>query len=153
MVSKLYQTKIEKIEKNRLSKKIAELLISAKDASKQAYAPYSTFKVGAAVLLSKGDIIHACNIENEASPSGICAEQLAVFKSLSDNKNNVITDLAIFAADISQNAIISPCGNCRQVLYEVEKKQKSAISIYMDAGEYVWYCKSASELMPLPFER
>lgn len=107
------------------------LLLKAKEISKTAYAPYSKFHVGAAVLLENGQIILGNNQENIAYPSGLCAERVALFSAGANFPQEKILLLAIVANGelVDKNAIISPCGSCRQVIFESERRQKEPIRI------------------------
>ncbi len=90
------------------------LLRAAMDARQKAYAPYSNFKVGAALLTADGEIVTGCNIENSAYSPTICAERCAMAKAVSEGKRNFIA-IAVVGPEDSQT---TPCGVCRQVLYE-----------------------------------
>ena len=109
------------------------LIQAAKEAAKNAYAPYSNFKVGAAVLLDNGKIIIGNNQENAAYPSGLCAERVAVFAASSQYPDAVIKAVAITAVSDSFeiNTPISPCGACRQVLTEYEFKSGEDIKLIL----------------------
>ncbi len=95
----------------------SKLLAVAKDAVKRAYAPYSKFRVGAAVLTKKGNIFSGCNIENSSYGLTVCAERVAIFSAIAQEGGE---DMEIQALVISceQNSLCSPCGACRQVIYE-----------------------------------
>lgn len=97
------------------------LIEEAKKARKMAYAPYSEFLVGAALLLEDGSIFHGCNIENAAYSPSNCAERTAIFKAISEGKRNFLA-IAIVGAkkDIPEEQwdFCTPCGVCRQVLTE-----------------------------------
>jgi len=96
-----------------LSAEIRQELIAAAVAARQwAYAPYSKFLVGAALLTESGKIYDGINIENAAYPSGICAERVAVFKAVSEGERKFV------AIAVSTSNAGSPCGACRQVLAE-----------------------------------
>ncbi len=92
-----------------------ELYESALKASENAYAPYSHFRVGAAVLLENGDIVTGCNIENASYGATMCAERVALFKTVSEGKKNIIK-IAVASPD-TQTAY--PCGMCLQVMSEL----------------------------------
>ncbi len=96
-----------------------ELILCAKEARKNAYAPYSGFHVGAALLCEDGTVYTGCNIENSSYPAGICAERTAVFKAVSEGKRK-FRALAIVGAPAGKpiHAFCTPCGICRQVLSE-----------------------------------
>lgn len=111
-----------------------ELLINeARLALKTAYAPYSQFKVGAAVLLENGETVHGSNQENAASPSGLCAERVAIFAAKVKYPETAIKAIAITAHtnNFEIDTPITPCGSCRQVMAEVEKQQDGKIKILM----------------------
>jgi len=90
------------------------LMEKAKEASKNAYAKYSNFKVGACVLTKSGNIYTGCNVENASYGLAICAERCAIFKAISNGEKE-ITAVAIYSPNM-QNCM--PCGACRQVIYE-----------------------------------
>jgi cytidine deaminase len=92
------------------------LLRSARKAMKNAYAPFSNFKVGAAILTAKGDIFVGCNVENSSYGMTNCAERTAIFSAVS-NKGPGLEVLAVAVAN-AQGVPCSPCGACRQVIYE-----------------------------------
>jgi cytidine deaminase len=94
----------------------AELLSAARDAAQHAYAPYSDFRVGAALLLEGGDIVTAANVENASYGLSICAERSAVARAVAQHGPK----LRIHAVAVTNlnNAASSPCGACRQVLAE-----------------------------------
>lgn len=89
-----------------------QLVDAARKARKNAYAPYSKYKVGAAVLAKSGKIFSGCNIENAAYPSGLCAERVAIFKAVSEGEREFVA-IAVVTSNCG-----SPCGACRQVLSE-----------------------------------
>lgn len=94
-----------------------ELIDIAFQASKNAYAPYSHFPVGAAILCNDGTIYKGCNIENAAYPSGICGERVALFNAVSDGKR--ADDIKAIAIVASGDTIAFSCGACRQVMVEL----------------------------------
>ncbi len=130
------------------------LLETAKEAAKKAYAPYSNFYVGAALLLEDDTIVIGNNQENNAFPSGLCAERVAVFAASSQFPEKQIKAIAITAtsAKINIDYPVSPCGACRQVLFEAEFKQKSNIKVILsgNSGKAI-ILNSVTDLMPLNF--
>lgn len=124
-------------------------------ASEQAYAPYSKFKVGAAVLLSNGKIITANNQENASYPEGLCAERVALFYASAQYPNKKIIALAV-AGNSNQNITdipITPCGGCRQVLSEYESKQQEIIKIFMTGiSGKIMMVDGIDNLLPFRFE-
>jgi cytidine deaminase len=109
----------------------SNLLLQAKTALQNAYAPYSNFKVGAAVLLENNEIVLGSNQENIAYPSGLCAERVALFYAGANFPTEKIRTLAVAAEGdlVDFDAILSPCGACRQVIFESEKRQQTAVRI------------------------
>ena len=130
-----------------------ELILSAKEAAKLAYAPYSRFRVGAAIRLESGRIVHGSNVENAAFPSGICAERTAVAGAVSNYPDDKPLAMAIAAmTDEGLTAeCISPCGNCRQVIAEEEMRTGKQIRIILCGRNKVQVVNSISLLLPLGF--
>ncbi len=134
---------------------IQELMNKAQQARENAYAPYSHFRVGAALRLSSGVIVTGNNQENAAFPSGLCAERVAIFNAGANFPNETITDLAITVRAESHEVAeaIAPCGACRQSLAEYEQKQKTPIAIYFmgETGDIIKVA-SVMDLLPLGFD-
>ena len=131
------------------------LINAAKQASANAYAPYSNFNVGAALLLENGEIITGNNQENAAYPSGLCAERTAVFYANAQYPNQKIEAMAVAAfynGEFTED-LISPCGSCRQVLLEVESRYNSPVKILLYKKGEVYVADSMSSLMPLSFTK
>lgn len=128
------------------------LLKKAIEARKKAYAPYSKFNVGAAILLENDSVILGNNQENAAYPSGMCAERVAIWKASSEFPNTKVLKIAITAASSIKkvNKPIGPCGACRQTLSEYEINQKKPIEIIF-MGEVGQIVKTKSLLSLLPF--
>jgi cytidine deaminase len=124
-------------------------------AMSNAYAPYSQFSVGAALLLENGVLIQGNNQENAAYPSGLCAERVAFFTAGANYPNIRIIAAAVSAssAQYTQGEPVTPCGNCRQSMLEYELKQNVDIALYMisPSGEIV-KSPSIKQLLPLYFE-
>lgn len=114
-----------------------------------AYAPYSKFKVGAAILLENGKMIGGSNQENMALPSGLCAERVAIFSVSSQYPFVEIKSLALVSSN--EEIIPSPCGACRQVIMEHKRRQNSDFDVIMSSVTNVIIIK-ASALLPLDFE-
>lgn len=131
------------------------LIDAAKEATSNAYAPYSKFHVGAALLLENGKIITGNNQENAAYPSGLCAERTAVFYANAQYPDQKIEALAVaaFYNDKFTDDLISPCGSCRQVLLEVESRYNSPVKIMLYKNGEVYVAESMSSLMPLSFTK
>jgi cytidine deaminase len=132
------------------------LMNKAIEAKQNAYAPYSKFKVGAAMLLEDGSIITGNNQENAAYPSGMCAERVAIWKASSEFPNKKILKLAISASSSFQilKEPVAPCGACRQTLSEYEIKQKDKIEVYFmgEEGEII-KTESVLDLLPIAFDK
>lgn len=133
-------------------KDIQSLMSIAIEARNKAYAPYSKFHVGTALLLDNGEVISGSNQENASYPSGLCAERTAIFYSGSKYPKAKILKMAITAASQNQKTSkpIPPCGACRQSIAEYETKQGKAIEIYF-MGEIGNVMKSNSLANLLPF--
>ena len=131
------------------------LIDAAKVATSNAYAPYSNFHVGAALLLENGKIVTGNNQENAAYPSGLCAERTAVFYANAQYPDQKIEAIAIAAFYNGQftDDLISPCGSCRQVLLEVESCYNSPVKILLYKKGEVYMADSMSSLMPLSFTK
>ena len=141
---------------NELPSEIQTLMNQAIETRKNAYAPYSKFRVGAAILLDNGKIVLGSNQENAAYPSGLCAERVAIFQAGAIYPNAKIVKLAITAASDSNPTLspIPPCGACRQSIAEYEFKQETPIEIYFmgESGE-VYKSNSINNLLPLSFDK
>lgn len=141
---------------NELPEEIQFLMHQAIETRKNAYAPYSKFRVGAAILLDNGKIVLGSNQENAAYPSGLCAERVAIFQAGAIYPNAKIVKLAITAASDTNPTLspIPPCGACRQSIAEYEFKQDTAIEIYFmgESGE-VYKSNSINNLLPLSFDK
>jgi cytidine deaminase len=135
---------------------IQNLMHEAVAIRKTAYAPYSNFKVGTAILLDNGEIILGSNQENAAYPSGLCAERVAVFYAGTKYPEAKILKMAISAAsdNTTTSAPIPPCGACRQSIAEYEIKQNTPIEIYF-MGEIgsIYKSDSLKNLLPLLFDK
>ncbi|MDF9830995.1 cytidine deaminase [Parabacteroides sp. PF5-6] len=146
------ETKIEVISIEELSPLDAELMNKAVSAAKDAYAPYSGFHVGVALMLTNGKIIVGNNQENAAYPSGLCAERVALFTAGAQYPNIPVRDIAIAAIkDGEVRSHISPCGACRQVMFESENRGKVPMRILLCGNEEIQVISSARDLLPLAF--
>jgi cytidine deaminase len=99
-------------------KQLEELLQSAQQASERAYAPFSNFCVGAAVLTSDGRVFLGCNVENSSYGLTNCAERTAIFTAVAEGAITAERDLVAVAVVNREGVACSPCGACRQVMYE-----------------------------------
>ncbi|WP_394760246.1 cytidine deaminase [Flavobacterium sp.] len=135
---------------------VNELMQKAIAVRKNAYAPYSKFHVGAAILLDNGEISVGSNQENAAYPSGLCAERVAIFHAGAIYPHAKIVKMAITAGSTTSvtSKPIPPCGACRQSIFEYEFRQDSSIEIYFmgETGE-VYKSNSIQNLLPLTFDK
>jgi cytidine deaminase len=131
-----------------------DLLAEARNAMKSAYAPYSTYHVGAAVMLGNGKIVTGNNQENAAYPSGLCAERVALFYASSQYPEVPVKSIAIAAKakyyDIG--APVTPCGSCRQVMAETESRHHNHLRLIMsgDNGKII-VVEGVENILPLMF--
>lgn len=142
-------------DKLHLPKEIESLMNQAIEVRDKAYAPYSKFNVGAAILLDNDQIVTGSNQENAAFPSGLCAERVAIFQAGSLYPDIQIKAICISAASQIHviNKPIPPCGACRQSIAEYEQKQKNDIAIYfMGQSGQVYKANSLKDLLPLSFD-
>lgn len=156
MKTKRLQAEIIEFSTEReLNGQDAELVKFARKAVTTAYAPYSKFRVGAAVLLANGKIICGSNQENAAYPSGLCAERVAIFAAASSFPKIEIKAIAVSVdsgKNNSYNEPVAPCGACRQVMAEFELLSKKNIRILMSGKKgKVFLMNSVKELLPLMF--
>jgi len=130
------------------------LLKRAHKACENAYAPYSLFKVGAAVELNNGAIVIGSNQENMAYPSGLCAERVAVFAAISQYPEATIRRIAISTiGETNTNPLpAAPCGSCRQVMLEYELNQEYEIDVILGHPEKtIRIIRGIKNLLPLHF--
>ncbi|HCE59015.1 MAG TPA: cytidine deaminase [Prolixibacteraceae bacterium] len=130
------------------------LVFAAREAAEKAYAPYSKFNVGAAVLLANGEIIRGNNQENADFTDGICAERVALFFAHATYPGVAVKALAVTAK--TGGKLISgpaqPCGSCRQVLIETESRFKQSIRLILDGAEKIMVLDGADSLLPFAFK-
>lgn len=135
---------------------VQKLMQKASVARDNAYAPYSKFHVGAAILLNNGEIVTGSNQENASFPSGLCAERTAIYYSGAKYPEAKILKMAIIAGSTKNvtSKPIPPCGACRQAIAEYEIKQESPIEIYFmgETGKVV-KSNSLANLLPLMFDK
>ena len=141
---------------NELPEDVQNLMENAIVIRKTAYAPYSKFRVGVAILLDNGKTVLGSNQENAAYPSGLCAERIAIFQAGSIYPDANIIKMAITAASDANKTTkpIPPCGACRQSIAEYEIKQEKPIEIYFmgEIGE-IYKSESIKNLLPLLFDK
>ena len=145
--------KIQIYNYNELQSEEKKLIDFAKDACAHAYAPYSQFQVGAAVLLANGEIVAGSNQENVAFPSGLCAERTALFYANSQYPDQEVKSLAVAAYTQGDflDRPISPCGACRQVILETEIRFQNPVRIYLYGKSEIYVIEGIKDLLPLAF--
>ena len=126
------------------------LRLAALAAARGAYAPYSHFRVGAALRMADGSILTGSNQENAAYPSGICAERNALFAAGAAHPGLAVQTLLLLALDPDDSPVpfISPCGACRQVMMETQTRQKSPLRVLLCGAETVLEFPSVDPLLP-----
>lgn len=140
--------------KEELSEENAMLIQRAEDALEKAYAIYSKFHVGAALLLDNGEIITGNNQENIAYPSSLCAERVALYYCKAHYPDSVVKKMAIMARSEKGDLLeaISPCGGCRQVMSEYERVQADNMQVILKGeGDSIMIFDSVGDLLPLSF--
>jgi cytidine deaminase len=130
-----------------------KLLEKAIEATKSSYAPYSGFNVGAAVLMGNGEIVTGSNQENAASPSGLCAERVALFAAHHNYPSSPVKAIAIVG---SQNGILTstltyPCAACIQVMVESQKRAGAPIAVIVGSAGKIQVMESIEALLPFSF--
>lgn len=131
------------------------LVDKANQMAINAYAPYSHYKVGAALLLANGTVVGGNNQENIAYPSGLCAERVAFFAASANYPGVEIVAVAIAAINerSESDGPCTPCGSCRQVMAEYETKQGKPITLVMPGGKGTYIITpDIATLLPLQFK-
>ncbi len=123
---------------------------AAREACRGSFSPYSNFKVGAAALLESGRIVTGSNQESEVFPAGICAERNLLFHHMHSTPDDRIVIMAV--ASVPGERECYPCGICRQVLNDVQKRQGSPIRLIMCSTSSATAVDSVSYLLPFTFE-
>ena len=140
---------------DNLPQDIISLMDHAAEARKKAYAPYSKFSVGVAILLENGEIVTGSNQENASYPSGSCAERTAIYYAGAKFPNVKMLKMTVIAGSQIKQTLepIPPCGACRQAIAEYEVKQETPIEIYFmgETGKVV-KSESLANLLPLLFD-
>ena len=154
------KTLIKETSMEELSASDRRLVEMAKEATQRAYAPFSKYQVGAAILLDNGKVVEGSNQENAAYPSGTCAERTAAFYASSSNPGIAFKKLAIAAwinpgegrpfEDGFQKNPASPCGGCRQALLEYEHLYGN-IEVLLFGRDKIYILPSIKSLLPLAF--
>ena len=139
---------------DELSGEDRQLVEAAVGAMRNAYSPYSNFKVGAAVRLSDGSIVIGSNQENAAYPSGLCAERTAMFAASAQHPELDIRSLAVAGGLDGQLEEVpaSPCGACRQVMAQYQRKAGAPLSVLITGADKVWKFERVDDILPFIFE-
>ena len=155
MKEMILQTRVKVCGIDELAAHDREVVEAARKATANSYAVYSGFNVGAAVRLSDGTIVSGTNQENAAYPSGLCAERTALFWANSQYPDKAVEVLAI-AARTTQGELekpIPPCGACRQVILETEKRFNTPIRIILYGTKECYVIEEGIKaLLPLSFD-
>jgi cytidine deaminase len=130
------------------------LVAAALEAQKGSYSPYSNFQVGAALLLANGVVVKGANQENIAYPSGLCAERSAMFWAGANYPDVPMETLAIAGSDhgVLCESPASPCGSCRQVMAEYQKKYNHPIKIILVGSKRIRKFSCVEDLLPFIFD-
>ncbi|WP_340264192.1 cytidine deaminase [Sphingobium mellinum] len=139
---------------SRQAEDMEQMVAAARDAMAHAYAPYSRFAVGAAVLLSNGDIVTGANFENASYGLSLCAEAVALASANASGRLREIQAIALVgkALDAPTDGLVTPCGRCRQILNEAQQLAGRQITVYCAAPEgSAVTVHTVSELLPFAF--
>lgn len=155
MIEKKIVTSVLVYEYDELPESYRKLVDEAKQVTRNAYAPYSKFNVGAAVLLTNGEVVSGTNQENAAYPSGLCAERVTMFYANSKYPDVAPKALAIatFADGDFLEDPITPCGACRQVLLETEVRYGVDMDVLLYGKNGIYKLSSVKALLPLSFDK
>lgn len=148
------ETSYDILSYDELSPEEAGLVEAARAATFRSYAPYSHFRVGAAILLSNGEVVEGANQENVAFPSGTCAERSACFYAHAQYPDAKFKCIAIAARGTDGEFVagpISPCGACRQALLEYEVLAGGNVPVLLAGKDTVYRLESIKSLLPFAF--
>lgn len=150
------QISVDVLEPQELTAEERQAIQVAQEAANDAYAPYSNFLVGAALVLEDGTMFKGSNQENAAYPSGLCAERTALFALSAHHPKAKIKLLAVTARRRQEQNFLPamPCGACRQVMAEYEYKQQEPMPVLLQALDGKFYrFKSVADLLPFQFNK
>ena len=143
----------ERIQRKYFDATLLRLEEAAVEAARNAYAPYSRFRVGAALLLSNGVVVVGSNQENAAYPSGLCAERTALFAAGAQYPNEAVEILLLVAfSEEDRVESITPCGACRQVLMETSSRHQKPFKVIMVGKEQALVLHDNRGLLPFAFD-
>lgn len=154
MEHKFIQIPYSECSNTELSADDQMLVDKAISAAMAAYAPYSNYRVGAAVLLENGETMAAGNQENAAYPSGMCAERTVLYYAKAVYANVKIISLAIVAIDKDgkvRRQAVPPCGACRQVIGETTERNHTPIKLLLHGANSTLIFANSNDLLPLGF--
>ncbi len=147
-------TPILSVDYNELTPMQQKLVDLARQATDRSYAPYSNFRVGAAIELDNGEIVTGSNQENAAFPSGTCAERTACYYAHATYPQAHFKTIAIAAIGTDGKEIpspVAPCGACRQALLEYEKLAGNNVTVILCGSETIYILPSVASLLPVCF--
>ena len=139
---------------DQLNAQDLKLAQAALEAQKNAYAPYSNFHVGAAVMFEDGEIVKGCNQENAAYPSGTCAERTAMFYASAKRPASPMISIAVVGGlngVLSENPT-TPCGACRQVMAQYQLKGGKPMSVLLVGASKIWKFEKVDDILPFIFD-
>lgn len=156
-MSKKYviSSELEEYDWEELLREDQELMSQAQEVSKNAYAPYSDFQVGAAVRLGSGLILQSSNQENVSFPVGVCAERLVLGYAGANYPNDPVIKIAIVAKRMKEEswASVSPCGMCRQAINETEMRFNRQMEILiLKPSQKILKVQGIQALLPYKFD-
>ena len=139
---------------DQLEPKDKELAQAAIEATALAYAPYSKFNVGAAVMFEDGVIVKGANQDNAAYPSGICADRTALFYASASRPDKAMAEIAIAAQQNGElvERPVTPCGACRQVMAQYQTKSGIPMKVLLIGAQKIWKFEKVDDLLPLIFD-
>lgn len=155
MTNRDITVRIKQLAYDELSPADAELVEQARQATFRSYAPYSRFRVGAAILLSNGEVITGANQENAAYPSGTCAERSACYYAHARYPEARFLKVAIAARGTDGEFVdepAAPCGACRQALLEYETLVGAPVEILLAGRDKIYVLESVKSTLPLAFD-
>ncbi len=155
MTNRDITVKIRQLAYDELSPADAELVEQARQATFRSYAPYSRFRVGAAILLSNGEVITGANQDNAAYPSGTCAERSACYYAHARYPEAKFLKIAIAARGTDGEFVdepAAPCGACRQALLEYETLAGAPVEVLLAGRDKIYVLESVKSTLPLAFD-
>lgn len=147
-------TRVQAADYAELPEADRALVDAARAMTAKAYAPYSRFHVGAAILLDNGTVVTGANQENAAFPSGTCAERSACYWAGANHPQAKFEKIAIAATGTDGKEVAvpcAPCGACRQALLEYEKLAGHPVQVFLVGSETIYILPSVQSLLPLAF--